>query len=58
MPAHVSRRGLTDIGENLGDQGEEQSTRNPMEIPSFNDQDPGENKMKLGKPGRKLKQEE
>lgn len=57
-PAHVLKRGLTDIGENPGDQGGEQSTRNPMERPSFNDQDSGETKMKPGKPGRKPKQEE
>lgn len=41
-----------------GDQGEEQSARDLMEVPSCNDQDPGENKIKLGKAGQRLEWEE
>lgn len=52
----LSRKGLIVGGGPLGDG--EQSTRDLMEIlrrPGFSDQDPGENKMKLGGPGRRAK---
>lgn len=58
MQTGLSRKGLT-VGEPPGDQGE-QSARDPMEIlrSNFSDQDPRENKRKLGGPGRRVRSEE